>query len=319
MITSYDVFNGDADGIVSLIQLRLTEPRPDAVLVTGRKRDIKLLAQIKPQSGDDLTVLDISMRSNGDDLRRILNCGAHVFYVDHHNPGEIPEHLNLKAVIDTSSENCTAMLVDSCLEGAYRAWAVTAAFGDNFPALAKRKAAGLNLPLDKLQRLGILINYNGYGAEINDLFFHPADLYRALLPYADPQDFLADKTDVFHTLEDGYTSDMDKAKQAKILDESVVGQILVLPNTASSRRVSGVYGNAQAQAYPARAHAILTEDQIGQNYLVSIRAPLSRRTGADRLALQFETGGGRSAAAGINVLPAGDLPRFIDAFRAAFS
>ena len=37
----YDVFNGDADGIISLVQLRLSDPR-DAELVTGRKRDIKL-------------------------------------------------------------------------------------------------------------------------------------------------------------------------------------------------------------------------------------------------------------------------------------
>ncbi|RUM38930.1 MAG: acetyltransferase, partial [Desulfobulbus sp.] len=42
MIT-YDVFNGDADGICALHQLRLHDPRPDAHLVTGVKRDICLL------------------------------------------------------------------------------------------------------------------------------------------------------------------------------------------------------------------------------------------------------------------------------------
>jgi len=36
------------------------------------------------------------------------------------------------------------------------------------------------------------------------------------------------------------------------------------------------------------------------------------------LAMQFETGGGRSAAAGGNHLPDTDLERFITAFRAAF-
>jgi len=59
----YDVFNGDADGIISLVQLRLSEPR-DAKLITGRKRDIQLLERVSAQVGDRVTVLDISMRSN---------------------------------------------------------------------------------------------------------------------------------------------------------------------------------------------------------------------------------------------------------------
>jgi len=54
-------------------------------------------------------------------------------------------------------------------------------------------------------------------------------------------------------------------------------------------------------------------------FLVSIRAPLSNRKGADTLALQFDTGGGRSAAAGINHLPDAELDRFIQAFRATFT
>ena len=39
----FDVFNGDADGICSLVQLRRADPAPEAVLVTGRKRRIDLL------------------------------------------------------------------------------------------------------------------------------------------------------------------------------------------------------------------------------------------------------------------------------------
>jgi hypothetical protein len=48
--------------------------------------------------------------------------------------------------------------------------------------------------------------------------------------------------------------------------------------------------------------------------VVSVRAPLINRTGADELCRQFPTGGGRKAAAGINVLPADRLPDFIRAF-----
>ncbi len=41
----YDIFNGDADGICALLQLRKAEPR-DAQLVTGVKRDINLLPHL---------------------------------------------------------------------------------------------------------------------------------------------------------------------------------------------------------------------------------------------------------------------------------
>ena len=79
-MTDYDVFNGDADGICALVQLRLAEPRA-AQLVTGVKRDISLLKQIDAEDGDRITVLDISMDKNHDDLQRVLAAGAEVFYV----------------------------------------------------------------------------------------------------------------------------------------------------------------------------------------------------------------------------------------------
>lgn len=314
---SFDIFNGDADGILSLVQLRRADPRPDATLVTGRKRDINLLDRVHPQKGDRVTVLDISMRSNAEDLARILSTGADVFYADHHNAGDIPDHPHLVSVIDTSPEMCTAVLIDTCLDGAYRAWAVTAAFGDNFPALARRKAEGYDLPLDKLERLGILVNYNGYGASVDDLHFHPADLYRHLADFDTPMEFLAERPEIFQALDTGYNQDMANAKAATVIDETAAGLILELPDTASSRRVSGVYGNALAQDHPNRAHAILTRKDGG--YVVSVRAPLSNRTGADTLCLQFETGGGRAAAAGINHLPDADVDKFTKAFRTAFT
>lgn len=311
----YDVFNGDADGIISLVQLRLAEPR-DAKLVTGRKRDIKLLSRLDVKQGDQVTVLDISMRSNMDDLNRILAANASVFYVDHHNAGDIPNHPNLISVIDTSPEMCTAMLINEALDGEYLPWAVTATFGDNFPALAKRKAEGHDLPLEKLARLGMLVNYNGYGGSVEDLHIHPADLYRALAPFETPMAFLDSKSKVYERLDQGYENDLSQAQQAKEIDKTDKGVIITLPDAAGSRRISGVFGNQLAQNHPDRAHAILTAQTGG--FLVSIRAPLSNRKGADTLALQFDTGGGRSAAAGINHLQESDLDRFIEAFRAAF-
>ena len=53
MIRYFDVFNGDADGLCALQQLRLAEPRA-AELVTGAKRDIELLARVDAQAGDEV-------------------------------------------------------------------------------------------------------------------------------------------------------------------------------------------------------------------------------------------------------------------------
>jgi len=55
----YDVFNGDADGIIALLQLRLAEPK-SSTLITGVKRDIQLLDKVPAQAGDSVTALDIS-------------------------------------------------------------------------------------------------------------------------------------------------------------------------------------------------------------------------------------------------------------------
>ena len=49
-------------------------------------------------------------------------------------------------------------------------------------------------------------------------------------------------------------------------------------------------------------------------YRISVRAPLADKTGADTLCMQFPTGGGRKAAAGVNALPADMLDAFIQAF-----
>src|SRR5690554_2278180 len=95
----YDVFNGDADGIGALIQLRLAEPR-DAVLVTGVKRDIALVQQLPEGQALDVTVLDISLDKNRAAVDRLLAQGSRVFYVDHHYPGEsLPEDSRFTGII----------------------------------------------------------------------------------------------------------------------------------------------------------------------------------------------------------------------------
>lgn len=316
-MADFDVFNGDADGICSLLQLRLQEPRLDAKLITGRKRDIALLDRVKAGEGDRVTVLDVSMRSNAKDLQRILNTGASVFYADHHNAGPEPiSHNNLEAHINLSPEMCTAVIINNLLSGAVSGWAIVGAYGDNFPNLAKRIAGDSDYDLKALARLGLLLNYNGYGASLDDLHFHPKDLFLACLPFNSPMEFLCANAQIYQTLEAGYMTDIAQAGDGRVLSQSETTMALVLPDAASSRRVSGVYGNQLAQNFPKRAHAILTRNRDG--YVVSVRAPMTHRLGADKLCLQFETGGGRAAAAGINHLLDKDIDRFIAAFQTAF-
>ena len=91
----------------------------------------------------------------------------------------------------------------------------------------------------------------------------------------------------------------------------------MLPDEPWARRVSGVYSNDLTNLNPTRAHAVLSEKSNG-NYLVSVRAPLSNKKGAAALCMQFPSGGGREAAAGINDLPEAMLPTFLQAFEDAF-
>ena len=314
-MADFDVFNGDADGICALLQLRLAEPR-DATLVTGVKRDISLLGRVQAGEGDRVTVLDISLDKNREPLEGLLGAGARVWYCDHHFAGDIPAHPGLEAHINHEPTVCTSSLVNGYLEGAHRPWAVVGSFGDNL----RESAAALARPLgrsgeqlERLENLGIYINYNGYGPDPDELHFHPADLFRELLPYAEPEDFMADNRPIFERLETGYHEDLGAARELSPEYADAHAAVFVLPAASWSRRVSGVYSNELTNANPDRAHAVITPKRDG-GLLVSVRAPLSNRSGADELCREFPTGGGRAAAAGINDLPEDQLQTFIDRF-----
>lgn len=314
----YDVFNGDADGLCALHQLRLAQPAA-STLITGVKRDIALLKQVDAVAGDEVVALDIAVEKNVGALAMLLERGVRVRWFDHHNPGELPTHTLFDAHIDTAAEVCTSLLVDRFLGGSQRVWAVVAAFGDNLHGAAIAAAAPLALPearLEALRELGECLNYNGYGDSLADLHFHPAELYRRLHGYADPFAFIHEAPE-FATLRQGYAADMAQARAVTALDARPAGAVFQLPDAAWARRVSGVYANALATGHPTRAHALLTRSPKG-HFVVSVRAPLHNKSGADALCKRFATGGGRKAAAGINVLPESDVAAFVDAFFTAY-
>jgi nanoRNase/pAp phosphatase (c-di-AMP/oligoRNAs hydrolase) len=315
----YDIFNGDADGICALHQLRLDTPRPDALLITGVKRDIGLLSAVQNADQSSLTVLDISLESNRPFLLKLLSNSNEILYIDHHFAGEIPTTAALTAHINPSPDTCTSLIVDSLLQGRYRKWAIAAAFGDNLHDAARKAAQTLSLSaqvVEQLQELGELLNYNGYGAELADLHFHPADLYRAISPYEDPLDFIA-SSPALPVLRDGFQHDMTLALSQNVINPGSRNRIYHFPDTPWARRVSGVFANLKAQENKEAAHALIV-DNADATLRISVRAPLVERRNADTLCRAFPTGGGRAAAAGINSLPPEMLEEFISAFQAGF-
>ena len=310
----YDVFNGDADGICALIQLRLAEPA-EATLITGVKRDIALARQLPTTEPVNATILDISLDKNREAVDALLAAGSTIFYVDHHFPGEsLPDAPGFTALIDTQPTSCTSLLIDQHLGGRFHNWAIAAAFGDNLNAAAESLAgeAGLSAEqTESLKMLGVCINYNGYGDTVEDLHFHPADLYRKFVKFEDPLELIASQPPAWQKLRDGYEADMASGLAAPVLTENECSLVVKLPDEPWARRVSGVLGNELANRNPDKACAIVTGSADG-SYMVSIRAPLNNRTGADELARQFPTGGGRKAAAGINALPANQLEEFLE-------
>lgn len=315
-----DCFNGDADGICALTQMRLHNP-VESSLVTGVKRDINLLDRVTAKSGDIVTVLDVSLDKNRNGVEQVIADGAEVFYCDHHFAGDIPEHPRLNAVINTSPDVCTSLLINKVLKGRFLAWAVVGTFGDNLSRSAKQLAKPLQISADELlslQNLGVYLNYNGYGASLDDLYFDPAELFKRTSQYATPQQFIHEDGETFDTLETGYHGDMQSAADSDMIYQRDHAKIYRLPNEAWARRVSGVFGNELANQAPDTAHAVLTEQADG-NLLVSVRAPLNNKQGADVICRQFESGGGRAAAAGINQLPEDQLEKFIDVFASYYA
>lgn len=311
-----DVCNGDADGLCAIRQLRLAEPR-EAVLVTGLKREIGLLARVSPRPGLVVDVCDIALERNRDALAALLAAGARVRYFDHHLPGPLPAHPALELHIDTASDRCTSAIVDAHLGGRFRRWAVTGAFGDNLGATAGRLAAAAGLrdaERDALRTLGEAINYNAYGEADDDVLIAPAALYAILAEVDDPLALAGDAR--VRALVDRRAEDLAAAESAPV--RRVGGaDLVVLPDTPWSRRVSGSYAHARASRHPDHAQAVLRPNRDG-SYNVSLRAPVARPHGAGEFCRSFGAGGGRDGAGGIDRLAAAALPAFEQALARAW-
>ena len=303
----FDVFNGDADGLCALHQWRLAHP-VQSRLITGVKRDINLLRHVSAgkntiestSENDSVCVMDISLDCNRKSLLRLLDKGVQVRWFDHHFAGNIPKHSNLRTHINTAPDVCTSLLVNQHLQDIFLPWAVVAAFGDNLYDVATHVAAPLQLrqvQLQQLRHLGECLNYNGYGMTVDDLYFHPSRLYWRMKPFSNPFEFL-EADDAFTVLKGGMDDDISRAREIRPEFEDARTALIILPDKAWCRRVSGVFSNELARTHPDRAHAVamlFTDEEKRKAYRISVRAPLTRKYGADELCRQFPAGGGRKA------------------------
>lgn len=305
--THFDVFNGDADGLCALQQLRLAQPK-ESVLITGVKRDPKLLPRIAARPGDSVTVLDIPVGANLDAMLKLLEIGVSIEYFDHHHAPQPPEHPLLRLKLDSGPTMCTSLLVDRYLCGRYRAWAVVGAFGDNIPDAAEGMARSIGLDQKTthlLKVLGDCLNYNAYGESEADLTIPPAMLHKSMVPFADPLQFVS-QADVFLQIAQRRAGDMALAMNVRPIVQTDRLTAVLLPDAAWARRVIGVYANQLVNRNPGRICAVLVPN--GRNGLsVSLRAAAQCGTSADRLARRHG-GDGRATAAGIKNLPLEDVP-----------
>ena len=312
-------FNGDADGLCALQQLRLAEGGEPGILVTGVKRDIQLLQRVRARAGDQVTALDVSHDQNREAAAALLQAGAALRYFDHHFAGELPTHERFEPHINTSADVCTSVLVNKHLAGRFARWAVVAAFGDELPLVGQRLARELGLDVavtHRVAELGHCLNYNAYGDCIADLHFDPAALAQVMLPCADPMDFV-NGTPVFARLRDGYREDMSRANALAPLRASPGATLICLPDQPWARRATGMLANERLRREPDCALAVLTPRAEG-GLVVSVRVPEGRAMGADDFCRGFATGGGRKRAGGINHLPEAQLDAFAARFEQAF-
>ncbi len=321
----FDIFNGDADGICAIHQLRLAEPRPTSRVITGVKRDIALVEKVPLTAGARLRVCDISMRKNIKSVARHLEMGNEILYFDHHNPEPLPPSDRprpgrLEAHIDTAPETCSSHLVDAYLGGRFSLWAMVGAYGDNQELCARKLNHSLPTPLEDaearyLRQLGQLINYNAYGRDRDDLIFQPEDILEAISAHASPWDFL-DQSEIPQTLCARRIDDRKRAEDTPAAHASKVGRVFRFPDAAWARRVIGDFANNLARREPEQAHAIAVENSDG-SLRISIRAPLRRPFHADELARRF-AGGGRPKAAGIDALDQRSWSHFLRSFEMVY-
>jgi len=136
-----------------------------------------------------------------------------------------------------------------------------------------------------------------------------------LAKYEDPLRFAA-AGDICDRLNKGRHDDLAAAAGVAPRWSGPGGQVLVLPATAWSRRVSGTLASHLAGLHRRQAVAVLAPR--GAGYVVSLRVPAGARCSADEFCRAFPGGGGRREAAGVDQLPATEVDAFVERFASEY-
>ncbi|MDP6870420.1 MAG: DHH family phosphoesterase [Candidatus Poseidoniaceae archaeon] len=272
-------YNGDADGICSMVQWGLAYGL-EGKRVTGVKRDIQLLDKISLERDDELVAMDISLERNHGKAKQFAESNHKIIWFDHHLSGE--EIKGIESYIDTSAEMCTSKIVENYI-GVKSAWAHVALHGDGLGQYSDRP---------DLAELGELLNYNGYGESLDDLHYHPDKLLQYCIDSVTPEEFI--KTKVFEKLKLGFANDMANVGDIKQKDG-----MYVLPDLSWARRIVGVFAHRLNESPGPHVIAI----DKGDKFQISVRGS----SGIGELCKMFG-GGGRETAGGIDALPKGEVP-----------
>lgn len=314
---NYDIFNGDADGITSLLQLHLENPITSKK-ITGVKRDTALIKKIRPKPGDNVRVLDIGLDKNFNEIKKILEKEVNVFYADHHKCKKLLSYENLSMHLKTDKNYCTSLIISELLDKKFHLWAIVGAFGDNLIEKANYESKIMNLSVEEynqLRSLGFILNYNSYGKNLKDLLIHPASLFNLLLKFENPFEVFAKKDSIYYQIKSQYLSDIKNLSFEEVIYENSHCKVIELPNESWSRRVIGPYCNRLCNSDRERAHAVIIKND-DETYMVSIRSSSQYFKRASEIAVRFG-GGGRELAAGIDNLI--DKTDFVRSFSEYFS
>ena len=323
------VFNGDADGLCALQQLRLAGPRAAAqgeqgekseALITGVKRDIALLDRVRSVAGDTCTVLDVSLDVNRAGLVALLAGGVSVRYFDHHFAGDIPAHPALDAHIDLSPNVCTSLIVDRTLEGRFRRWAIVGAYGDSMTAEADALA----------REAGIAPEADGAAQGAG----HRHQLQRLRRDHRGParpsgragrRDAAVRRSAAVRGRLGGLQTTGRRHAEMTWSSQSGSG-----PRARRRARSSSCSPTRRGRAAPAARSPTTRQRRTAAapspscrpktegGFLVSVRVPRDFSVSAEAFCRRFPTGGGRKTAAGINHLPSEELESFTSAFEQQF-
>jgi len=302
-----DVCNGDADGLCSVLQWRLHDTRESTIL-TLLNNETSLAGRVHTRPGDEFLICDVPLEPNRSTLKKLLDGGARVQYVNHQFTDDVPWHPQFQATVDSSENACSSLIVDRLLHGKYREWALVGTYGKRLTLVADQLATDMGLLGNdkiRLRELGELISYNACVANVKDACIEPAALYDRLSRYPQPMDFLKSES-LICEIDAVRREDIYRASELTPYWQDVDASVYVLPDTPWAHRIASGLDQRIAADDPTRAHAFLRPVENG-HFDVKVRAARSAAA-----AIRGE----RPCAWVVEHLPQGEIDHFIRAFSA---